>query len=143
MVGSFRTPQDALKQLKECYTGVGATWGRATVMLTAFFVLCDQSERAAPDVMSRPLLGGFIKGGICATMAWGVSWPLEVVKSKVQGVEAHRFKGQSMWTILAHTARNEGLRGLYRGFLPGAMRSFAANGVGMAAYQLTQSMRKD
>jgi hypothetical protein len=44
------------------------------MMLTSFFILCDQSERAAPELMSRPLLGGFIKGGVCATLAWGVAW---------------------------------------------------------------------
>ena len=44
------------------------------MMLTSFFILCDQSERAAPELMSKPILGGFIKGGVCATIAWGVAW---------------------------------------------------------------------
>ena len=89
------------------------------MMLTSFFILCDQTERAAPELMSKPLLGGFIKGGVCATIAWAIAWPVEVVKSKVQGVEAHQFKGQSTMSILQHTMQTEGLRGLYRGFLPG------------------------
>ena len=55
-------------------------------MLTSFFVLCDYSEKAAPELMSRPLLGGFLKGGVCATLAWAVAWPLEAVwKSKFYG----------------------------------------------------------
>lgn len=143
--GSFRSTAGvfSLGQVAELYTGALPTWGRATLMLTSFFVLCDQSQRAAPELMSRPLLGGFIKGGACATVAWAVAWPVEVVKSKVQGVEAARYQGQSMLTILRETARSEGVRGLYKGFLPGAIRSCLANGVGMAAYQLTQSWRKD
>ena len=40
-------------------------------------------------------------------------------------------------------AASDGLRGLYRGFLPGALRSFVANGAGMAVFQFTQSLRKD
>ena len=42
-------------QLGELYTGAGATWARGTLMLTSFFVLCDYSEKAAPELMSRPV----------------------------------------------------------------------------------------
>ena len=51
------------------------------------------TQRAVPELMSRPILGGFIKGGICATVAWGVAWPIEVVKSKVQAAGS-AFKGR-------------------------------------------------
>ena len=129
-------------QLSELYTGAAATWGRGTVMLTSFFVLCDYSEKAAPELMSRPLLGGFLKGGVCATIAWAVAWPLEVAKNKVQGTEA-LYKGRSTLSIVWRIAESEGLRGLYRGILPGALRSFVANGAGMAVFQFTQSLRKN
>ena len=127
-------------QLGELYTGAGATWARGTLMLTSFFVLCDYSEKAAPELMSRPLLGGFLKGGVCATLAWAVAWPLEVVKNKKQGADGMRG---STLAIVRQLAASDGLRGLYRGFLPGALRSFVANGAGMAVFQFTQSLRKD
>ena len=129
-------------QLAELYTGAGATWARGTLMLTSFFVMCDYSEKAAPELMSRPLLGGFLKGGVCATLAWAVAWPLEVAKNNVQGAEA-QFKGRSTLAIVRQLAASDGLRGLYRGFLPGALRSFVANGAGMAVFQFTQSLRED
>ena len=127
-------------QLSELYTGAGATWARGTLMLTSFFVLCDYSEKAAPELMSRPLLGGFLKGGVCATLAWAVAWPLEVAKNKKQGADGSRL---STLAIVRQLAASDGLRGLYRGFLPGALRSFVANGAGMAVFQFTQSLRKD
>ena len=127
-------------QLAELYTGAGATWARGTLMLTSFFVLCDYSEKAAPELMSRPLLGGFLKGGVCATLAWAVAWPLEVAKNKKQGADGSRL---STLAIVRQLAASDGLRGLYRGFLPGALRSFVANGAGMAVFQFTQSLRKD
>lgn len=92
--------------------------------------------------MSQPLVGGFIKGGLCATLAWGIAWPMEVVKSKVQAAEG-LYKGQSMTKMMVHIAKTDGPAGLFRGFAPGAMRSFVANGVGMAVYQFTQSLRTD
>ena len=133
----------SLGQVAELYTGAGATWARGTCMLTCFFVLCDYSERAAPQLMARPLLGGFLKGGVCATLAWAIAWPLEVAKNKVQGAEGALYKGRSTLAIVRQVAATDGLRGLYRGILPGALRSFVANGAGMAVYQFTQSLRKD
>ena len=127
-------------QLSELYTGAGATWARGTLMLTSFFVLCDYSEKAAPELMSKPLLGGFLKGGVCATLAWAVAWPLEIAKNKKQGADGMRG---STLAIVRQLAASDGLRGLYRGFLPGALRSFVANGAGMAVFQFTQSLRKD
>ena len=133
----------SLGQVAELYTGATATWARGTVMLTSFFVFCDYSERAAPQLMARPLLGGFLKGGVCATIAWAIAWPLEVAKNKVQGAEGALYKGRSTLAIVRQVAATDGLRGLYRGILPGALRSFVANGAGMAVYQFTQSLRKD
>ncbi len=49
----------------------------------------------------------------------------------------------STLAIVRQLAASDGLRGLYRGFLPGALRSFVANGAGMAVFQFTQSLRKD
>ncbi len=142
MSGSPVPFEFAAGQLGELYTGAGATWARGTLMLTSFFVLCDYSERAAPELMSRPLLGGFLKGGVCATLAWAVAWPLEVAKNKKQGAGA-QVTGRSTLAIVRQLAASDGLRGLYRGFLPGALRSFVANGAGMAVFQFTQSLRKD
>jgi len=142
--GSARAAEGifSMAQAMQMYTGVFTTWYRGTVMLTSFFILCDYSERAAPTLMAQPLLGGFLKGGICATLAWAVAWPLEVAKSNVQATNT-QFNGKSTLAILRHLVQADGLAGLYRGFIPGAMRSFVANGAGMAVYQFTQSLRKD
>ena len=64
----------------------------------------------------------------------------EVAKNKKQGAEAVR---ESTLAIVRQLAASDGLRGLYRGFLPGALRSFVANGAGMAVFQFTQSLRED
>ena len=66
----------------------------------------------------------------------------QVAKNKKQGAEA-QVTGRSTLAIVRQLAASDGLRGLYRGFLPGALRSFVANGAGMAVFQFTQSLRKD
>ena len=77
---------------------------------------------------------------MCATLAWAVAWPLEIAKNQKQGADGSRL---STLAIVRQLAASDGLRGLYRGFLPGALRSFVANGAGMAVFQFTQSLRKD
>ena len=141
--GSFRAASGVFSvgQVKELYTGVFETWGRGTVMLTSFFIMCDYVEKVMPGQLSNPVVGGLIKGGFCATASWAIAWPLEVAKSKVQCAQSS-FKNTNTFSILAETLRVEGLAGLYKGFLPGAARSFVANGVGMAVFQYTQSLRE-
>jgi hypothetical protein len=127
--------QPSWAQLTELYTGAPQTFYRAALMLGFFFVTVDYTERLAPDLMAVPLLGGFFKGGVCATIGWGLAWPFEVAKSLVQ---SNQGVCGSTLTILGDIVRRSGPAGLWRGFLPGAMRSIVANGAGMAVYQLTQ-----
>jgi len=139
--GSFRASSGVLSlgQISELYTGAMPTFARASIMLGSFFVLCDYFERFAPDLMAVPLLGGFIKGGVCATAGWAVAWPFEVVKSMVQGAEGAKYRGMSSIAIMRQLVVAKGVLALWRGMGPGALRSIASNGAGMAVYQLTQN----
>ena len=86
-----------------------------------------------------PLLGGFIKGGLCATAGWAIAWPFETVKSIVQGKDGARYRGVSSVRIMRQLVAAQGVLALWRGMGPGALRSIASNGAGMAVYQLTQN----
>ena len=108
-------------------------------MLGSFFTLCDYLERYAPATMAVPVLGGFIKGGLCATAGWAVAWPFEVVKSLVQGADGAMYRNRSTLGIMRELVQTKGVLRLWRGMGPGALRSIASNGAGMAVYQLTQN----
>jgi solute carrier family 25 carnitine/acylcarnitine transporter 20/29 len=136
-------------------------------MLGTFFVLVDYSARFFPEAVrpcpapitrlcagqrrrptlllpqvNTPLVGPFFKGGICTTAGWFIAWPFETVKSRVQGDTTGKLKGQSTMKILRTILAEDGVRrGLYRGFLPGALRSFVSNGASMVMFQAVQSMR--
>ncbi|PAA57077.1 hypothetical protein BOX15_Mlig026512g1 [Macrostomum lignano] len=73
---------------------------------------------------------------MAATAAWWLVWPLEYMKSQVQGQY-----GQPM-PILARLRltiqQRGGFFGLYRGLLPGTIRSFLANGTSMVVMQFAQ-----
>jgi hypothetical protein len=46
----------------------------------ALCVQVDHLERHHPDIVAVPLLGPFIKGGVCATIGWILVWPFENVR---------------------------------------------------------------
>jgi hypothetical protein len=75
-----------------------------------------------------------------ATAAWAVAFPFETTKSVIQADTTGKYKNMSGATlkVMADIFRKRGIRGLYRGFGPGAGRSFVANGTSMIVYSWFQ-----
>lgn len=111
------------------YKGFGITWSRTVGLMCTYFMIVDSLRRHASEYFKRPLLGPFLVSGVAATVGWWVVWPLENMKSQIQG-----NYGKDMPLLvrmkLAYADRG-GMRGLYRGILPGSIRSFLANGCAM------------
>jgi solute carrier family 25 carnitine/acylcarnitine transporter 20/29 len=122
----------ALGGLRELRTGFGLTWARLYIALGGFFALCDHMDRHHPRVFSVPVVGSFLKGGVCATATWVLAWPLEVVKNQVQS--GLHDNGGGVRTRLAAIVRARGVVGLYRGIGPGMARSLLGNGAALASY---------
>jgi len=121
---------------KALFTGFSLTWSRLYVALGGFFCLVDHCERHYPWLFSIPVYGSFIKGAVCATAAWWVAWPLEVVKNRYQ---SSLHAGNSL-QILVGVVKEGGIRGLYRGILPGTARSVIGNGSALLAYDICKSL---
>ena len=143
-VGAAARDLVSTRQLHELYKGSGPTFFRTWVMVSSFFVFVDYSVRLIPDVVNTPLVGPFFKGGVCATAAWALAWPFETAKSLAQAdVAGGAYTGKSTWAILRRIVAENGIPGLYRGFAPGAARSFAANGASMIVYELFQKSQDE
>jgi solute carrier family 25 carnitine/acylcarnitine transporter 20/29 len=137
------TPGTSIRHL---YHGFTPTLFRTMGLLGSFFVMVDYSVRYIPDVISAPLIGPFFKGGICATTAWCFAFPFETIKSRIQADTTGKYKQMSgaTWKVMRQIVREKGVKGLYRGFGPGAGRSFVANGTSMIVYSWFQdSLRKN
>lgn len=124
------------------YRGFSATFYRTLGLLGSFFIMVDYSVRYIPEVINAPVTGPFFKGGICATTAWVFAFPFESVKSVIQADTTGRYKSMTnpTLTVLKDIYRERGvIQGLYRGFGPGASRSFVANGISMSVYTWFQN----
>jgi hypothetical protein len=101
---------------------------------TPFLLLLPRPATCAYRWQRIPDLPPFAIGALCSNLAWLTVWPLDVVKSQVQ---SGHYQGQGLWKLLVGTARSGQL---YRGLLPGLMRSTIANGCAMVAYTETKKV---
>ncbi len=116
-------------KLRHLFTGFNVTLARTIGLVGTFFILVDSGRRHAPELFSTPLLGPFLTSGVAATLGWWVVWPLEYMKSQVQGSYG---RDQSVVGRMRSVVRERGgFLALYRGIGPGTIRSFIANGTSM------------
>ncbi len=111
-------------KVRQLLNGSGATLTRNSFLFSAFVIYMDLSTVIVPGG-----LGPFWSGAICANLAWLTIWPMDVVKSQMQ---SGHYKGQSFLSLLR---RNFKSGSMYRGILPGLMRSFISNGCSMVVYR--------
>lgn len=108
---------------REAFSGLGVTGARNTGLFTAFVVYLDMLRDTVIGDYS------FIYGATCSNLAWLTVWPLDVVKTQRQ---SGRHPGVSALALLSNAARDEAL---FRGLLPGLIRSSIANGTSMVVYK--------
>ena len=119
-----------LRELRGLYRGLGVTFLRTWGLMGSFFVFVDALERHRPELLAVPVLGPWLKGGVCTVAAWALVWPFEVLKSHVQAASG----AEQGWRARARAVLAErGVLGLYRGIGPGLARAFVANGASMVA----------
>jgi len=128
----------SVRQIRALYQGSVPTLYRSCTMLGTFFVLNDYCARHLPALHSMTVLGPFVKGGVCASLGWVAAWPFEVVKNRVQADTSGAYANTSVHQMLRTLVREEGVRGLFRGILPGLCKSFVSNGAAMIALSCAQ-----
>ena len=121
---------------RSLYKGVGALYLRTTGIMTAFLVLCDSYRRHTNLYDSK--LGQFFVAGTSGAFAWFLVWPFEnlknVIQAETQGV------GESWREKFSWMVRTNGVRGVYRGLVPGIMCVSSRNGASMIAMIYTQQV---
>jgi solute carrier family 25 carnitine/acylcarnitine transporter 20/29 len=85
-----------------------------------------------------------VAGGLAGVAFWTVTYPADVVKTRIQTRELDATAGRSsggssVRREIASLYRSAGFRGLYRGWSVTAMRAFPANAVLLAVYLQVES----
>lgn len=132
--------------VKEWRVGLDLTTGwkitllRGSLLMSVYFCYLDLARREWSNYLGydafSPIWGKFCLNGVTTTAAWLTVWPLEYMKSQVQG-----GYGDESQTLIQRMKRvmNErgGFTALYRGMGPGMIRSFFANGLSMVVMMKT------
>eukprot|EP00566_Odontella_aurita_P017122 CAMPEP_0113559648 /NCGR_PEP_ID=MMETSP0015_2-20120614/19010_1 /TAXON_ID=2838 /ORGANISM="Odontella" /LENGTH=263 /DNA_ID=CAMNT_0000461301 /DNA_START=420 /DNA_END=1208 /DNA_ORIENTATION=- /assembly_acc=CAM_ASM_000160 len=136
----FKTRRQVEKrwELRHVLDGTGVTLARNTVLYAAFMVYVDLSKQACaahivPSILTTPdgmSLTPFAKGAICANLAWLTVWPADVVKTQRQS--GNYDINVSSWKLLMENVKSGRM---FRGVVPGLVRSSIANGSSMVVYE--------
>lgn len=126
---------------RETLNGSAVTMTRNTILFGSFIVYVDISKKAVQEGLVPKILCSddgnglkpFAKGAICSNLAWVTSWPLDVIKTQRQ---SGNYKGNGGLLLMKKNFEN-GL--LFRGILPGLLRSTLANGSSMVVYEYVHS----
>lgn len=150
--GIIEIPTDFLKtrrQVERGWTswsnlmdGTGITLARNSVLYTAFIAYIDLSRQACQAGYVPPLLmtedqkglTPFAKGAVCANLAWLTVWPADVIKTQRQS--GYYNAKRSAFSLLRENMKTGQL---FRGVVPGLLRSSLANGSSMVVYEQVQT----
>lgn len=129
-------------KISQILDGASVTLVRNGVLFGAFAIYVDLSKQACrtgyvPSILTTEDGTGltpFWKGSICANLAWITCWPADVIKTQRQ---SGNYSSQtSSWTFLKQNIQSGRL---FRGVLPGLVRSTIANGSSMVVYEYVQT----
>lgn len=123
--------------IREVLDGTGVTLARNTVLYAAFMFYIDMSKQLSRNgYVPAPLmtddkqgLTPFAKGAICANLSWLTVWPADVIKTQQQ---SGKYASKTTFQLLQENIRTGRL---FRGLVPGLVRSTIANGSSMVMYE--------
>jgi len=73
---------------------------------------------------------------VCSTISWSLVWPFEVLKNLAQAQT--KGMGETMRERAKYIYRTQGVKGFFRGLLPGANSVFWRSGCSMIVMQYGQ-----
>lgn len=145
---TFKGPIEVVKHIIKhegvlgMYNGMESTFWRHLWWNGGFFGSIFQVRQMLPkaDTYAGGLLNNFISGSIGGFVGTALNTPFDVVKSRIQGTsKVPGVVPKYNWTYpsLALIAREEGVRALYKGFVPKVLRLAPGGGVLLLVVEAT------
>ena len=130
------------------YKGHFVNTSREMVFLSTYFTVYEHLKSFQAAALSRGGAKGGkgnaaiivpMSGGFAGAIGWLVSFPLDCVKSHLQGssMQAGSASKQSAAAVATDLLRRKGLVGLYAGVVPSILRAFIVSSSRFSAYETT------
>eukprot|EP01041_Mallomonas_annulata_P010401 gene10401-21686_t len=118
------------------YTGHIVNTTREIIFLGTYFGIYEHSKSCIlslfPNQIAIP-----IAGGLSGAIGWFISFPLDCIKSNIQGhsPDVLMKSKQKMMKVAMMLYRTQGIAGLYQGLLPSVVRAFLVSSSRFSAYE--------
>ncbi|EGG20007.1 mitochondrial substrate carrier family protein [Cavenderia fasciculata] len=137
--GSFDCLVQVMKEsgLRGLYRGLGPTLAREIPGNMAFFGVYEGLKRHFRKTTGQedlPLRYLIVSGGIGGIAYWSIFYPADVAKSSIQVSEG--AVSPTLLSTLKNIYRADGIKGLYRGYIPTVLRAFPANAAMFSVYEI-------
>lgn len=140
----YSGPRQCMRQivtshgLPGLYKGMGAMAARDVpgygIYLVVFEVI-DEMMHRHKLTDSQGICANMMAGGLAGTISWAAILPFDVIKSRIQADEDRKYKG--LWDCAVKSAREEGPRVFFRGFVICSLRGFPSAAVTFLVYAQT------
>jgi solute carrier family 25 (mitochondrial carnitine/acylcarnitine transporter), member 20/29 len=137
---SFRVARSMLSQgsVPLLYRGHCVNTLREICFLGTYFFIYEHSKHVLNPYLPTSISIA-LSGGVSGAIGWFVSFPLDAIKSNIQGV-ALTSPRLSAVAIARQLVATKGLLGLYSGVYASVARAFLVSSSRFTAYELTQHM---
>lgn len=116
------------------FKGLGVTFLREGPSYGVYFVTYEMLTRT-PSKQPISTLHMLLAGGLAGTASWVISYPIDVIKSRIQAESSNRYSGAL--DCLKKSVRAEGYTCLYRGLNSTILRAFPMNAATFAVVTWT------
>ncbi|PZC85136.1 mitochondrial basic amino acids transporter [Helicoverpa armigera] len=116
---------------KALFRGLCVTMARDCPAFAIYFTSYEAMTRGDQSVMKV-----FMAGGAAGALSWVVLYPIDVVKSRIQGDVVGRYAGA--WDCFVQSVRTDGWRSMGRGVGAVTLRAFISNGACFTAVAWTE-----
>ncbi|KAJ2942582.1 hypothetical protein O0L34_g2049 [Tuta absoluta] len=113
------------------FRGLGITMARDAPAFAIYFGTYEAMTRGDLSVTRV-----FMAGGVAGMLSWVLLYPIDVVKSRIQGDVIGRYTGA--WDCFVKSVRADGWRCMSRGLGAVALRAFISNGACFTAVAWTE-----
>ena len=121
------------------YIAHGVNTAREMVFLSTYFTIYEHGKKLLNTLLA-PQAAILLSGGLSGAMGWFVSFPLDCIKSNLQGrriADDWRRTQPSAYSVAASLLKSKGIAGLYSGIVPSIARAFLVSSSRFAAYEGT------
>ncbi|EFA86528.1 mitochondrial substrate carrier family protein [Heterostelium album PN500] len=140
--GSFDCFKKIIKEdgVAGLYRGIIPTLAREIPGNMAFFGVYEGLKRHFRKTTGKedlPLQYLIFSGGIGGIAYWSIFYPADVAKSSIQVSDGG--PAPSLTATLKKIYQKDGVKGLYRGYVPTVLRAFPANAAMFSVYEVMES----